>query len=409
MIYFCRMVKPKQSQIEFIALMAALMSIAALALDALLPALDVIGMDVGTRIPAHNQLLVTLFFLGLGIGPLLFGPISDSIGRKPVVYWGFALFVLASFLCVNASNMETMVAGRILQGIALAAPRTISIAMIRDCYSGDYMARIISFVTVMFILVPIIAPAMGKAIFDVWGWEAIFHMQVIFGILVAVWFWRRQPETLAERDRNSFRFGVFVNGYKELLSYRQTMLFTFIWGFITGSFLVYLSTAQQIFQEQYDLKDAFPYIFAALALTIGTATLLNGALVVRFGILRIVTVALTAFVAISMLYIILFHQSVNPPFPVALTFFALQFFAVGFLFGNLRAMAMEPVGHIAGIGAAITGFIATIMGVPISAFIGQYVTTSVLPMFVGFLVCGLISFALLGYYHLGKKRIRSRA
>ena len=403
------MVKPQQSQLEFVALMAALMSIAALALDALLPALDIIGFSVGSSTQAHNQLLITLFFLGLGVGPLLFGPIADSIGRKPVVYWGFALFVIASFVCVYAPNYETMVVGRILQGISLAAPRTMAVAMVRDCYSGDYMARIISFVTVVFILIPIIAPAMGKAIFDIWGWEAIFHMQVIFAILVSLWFWRRQPETLAVRDRTSFRFGVFVSGYKELLNYRQTMLFTLIWGLITGSFLVYLSTSQQVFQEQFDLKEMFPYIFAALALTIGTATLLNGSLVLKYGMLRIVTVALTAFVVISLTYIILFHGTENPPFPVALTFFALQFFAVGFLFGNLRALAMEPVGHIAGIGAAITGFIATIMGVPISAFIGQFVNETVLPMFVGFLVCGLISFGILAYFYLGKKRIRSRA
>ncbi|MEN8798834.1 MAG: Bcr/CflA family drug resistance efflux transporter, partial [Flavobacteriaceae bacterium] len=144
------------------------------------------------------------------------------------------------------------------------------------------------------------------------------------------------------------------------------------------------------------------YIFAALALTIGAATLLNGTLVVRFGMLRIVTLALGAFVLISLLYIILFASSGNPSFPVALSFFALQFFAVGFLFGNLRALAMEPVGHIAGIGAAISGFIATIMGVPISAFIGSYVSHSILPMFIGFLVCGLISVIILSYYHKGK-------
>ena len=408
MLYFSRMVKPKQSQLEFVALMAALMSIAALALDALLPALDVIGLAVGAAEPAQNQLLITLFFLGLGTGPLLFGPISDSIGRKTVVYWGFGLFIVASYICVYAPNLEMMVLGRILQGMSLAAPRTISVAMVRDCYSGDYMARILSFVTVVFILVPIIAPAMGKAIFDSWGWEAIFHMQVIFAILVGIWFWKRQPETLAVRDRTTFRFNVFIKGYKELLGYRQTMLFTLIWGFITGSFLVYLSTSQQVFQEQYDLKEMFPYIFASLAITIGSATLLNGTLVLRFGMLRIVTVALTAFVLISLAYIVLFHNTANPSFPVALTFFALQFFAVGFLFGNLRALAMEPVGHIAGIGAAITGFIATIMGVPISAYIGQFVSDTIMPMFVGFLVCGLISFCILGYFYLGKKRIRSR-
>ena len=158
------MLKQNQSQLEFVALMAALMSIAALALDALLPALDVIGVSVGATSAADNQLLITLFFLGLGVGPLLFGPIADSIGRKPVVYWGFGLFIIASYVCVYAPNFEAMVAGRILQGIALAAPRTMAVAMVRDCFSGDYMARIISFVTVVFILIPIIAPAMGKAI-----------------------------------------------------------------------------------------------------------------------------------------------------------------------------------------------------------------------------------------------------
>lgn len=401
------MVKKEQSQLEFVALMAALMSIAALALDAILPALDIIGIAVGVTNPSQNQFLILFFFLGLGVGPLFFGPISDSIGRKPVVYMGFGLFIFASLLCVFAPNFELMIIGRILQGISLSAPRTISIAMIRDKYSGDYMARVMSFVTVVFIIVPIIAPAMGKWILDFYGWEAIFHVQVLFGILVSIWFWKRQPETLVPGKRTSFRANVFINGYRELLNYRQTMLFTIIWGFITGSFLVYLSTSQQIFQEQYDLKEAFPYIFAALAITIGTATLLNGTLVLRYGMLRLVTFAMAAYVIISLVYIVLFASSGNPPFGILLTFFALQFFALGFLFGNLRSLAMEPVGHIAGIGAAITGFIATMMGVAISAFIGQFVIDSVLPMFIGFLICGLISFGVLAYFFLTKKGVQS--
>jgi DHA1 family bicyclomycin/chloramphenicol resistance-like MFS transporter len=401
------MVKKDQSQLEFVALMAALMSIAALALDALLPALDIIGIAVGATNPAHNQLLITLFFLGLGIGPLFFGPVSDSLGRKPVVYMGFVLFIFASVLCVYSESLELMITGRILQGISLSAPRTISIAMIRDKYNGDYMARVMSFVTVVFILVPIIAPAMGKWILDIYGWEAIFHVQVVFGILVSIWFWKRQPETLVPRKRTSFRASVFIYGYRELLNYKQTIIFTIIWGFITGSFLVYLSTSQQIFQEQYALKESFPYIFAALAITIGTATLLNGTLVLRYGMLRLVTVSMAAYVIISLIYIVLFASTGNPPFGILLTFFALQFFAIGFLFGNLRSLAMEPVGHIAGIGAAITGFIATIMGVVISSYIGQFVIDSVLPMFIGFLVCGLISFGILAYYLLAKRGIHS--
>ncbi len=396
----------RSSQIEFVALMAALMSIAALALDALLPALEPIGQAIHSRSAADNQLLITLFFLGLGVGPLLFGPISDSIGRKPIVYLGFALFILSSILCVFARSVELMVIGRILQGVSLSAPRTISIAMIRDLYSGDYMARIMSFVTVVFILVPVIAPALGKYILDNMGWQAIFHVQVGFSILVCWWFWKRQPETLLPERRTSFRGSLFIDGFKELLNYRQTVAFTFIWGFITGSFLVYLSTSQQVFEQQYGMPDAFPYLFAALAITIGAATLLNGTLVLRLGMLRLVTAAMILYVLTALVYILLYLNSGNPPVLVLMVFFSIQFFAVGFIFGNLRALAMEPLGHIAGIGAAITGFVATVMAVPISAFIGKYVLTSVLPMFVGFLICGVISCLILGYFYYTKSGVR---
>lgn len=398
----------RSSQIEFVALMAALMSIAALALDALLPALEPIGEAIQSRSPADNQLLITLFFLGLGVGPLVFGPVSDSIGRKPVVYMGFALFILSSLVCVFARSVELMVIGRILQGVSLSAPRTISVAMIRDTYSGDYMARVMSFVTVVFILVPVIAPALGKYILDRMGWQAIFHVQVVFSILVCWWFWKRQPETLIPERRSSFRGRIFIDGFRELLNYRQTVAFTFIWGFITGSFLVYLSTSQQVFEQQYGLPDAFPYLFAALAITIGTATLLNGTLVVRLGMLRLVTAAMILYVLTSLVYIALYFNTGNPPVFVLMLFFALQFFAVGFIFGNLRSLAMEPLGHIAGIGAAITGFVATVMAVPISSFIGKYVLNSVLPMFIGFLVCGTISCLILGYFYYTKSGIRDR-
>ena len=388
--------------------MAALMSIAALALDALLPALDPIGTALAVSSPAENQLLITLFFLGLGVGPLLFGPVSDSIGRKPVVYLGFLVFVLSSMVCVFANSLEIMIIGRILQGISLSAPRTISVAMIRDTYSGDYMARIMSFVTVVFILVPIIAPALGKFILDRLGWEAIFHVQVGFSILVCWWFWKRQPETLPRTRRSSFRGRIFIEGFRELLNYRQTVAFTIIWGFITGSFLVYLSTSQQIFEQQYDLQDAFPYIFAALAITIGTATLLNGSLVVRLGMLRLVTVSILLYVLTALVYILAFYNGQNPAVEVLMVFFGLQFFAVGFIFGNLRSLAMEPLGHIAGVGAAITGFVATIMAVPISAYIGAFVVDSVLPMFVGFLVCGLLSCLILAHFYFTKSGVRER-
>ncbi len=384
------------------------MSIVALALDALLPALDIIGIAVGNNNPTANQLLITLFFLGMGTGPLIFGPMSDSVGRKPVVYIGFGLFILSSVLCVLAPSLEWMIVGRVLQGMSLSAPRTISIAMIRDCFSGDYMARIMSFVTVVFILVPVIAPAFGKVILDHMGWEAIFYVQVGFSLLVAFWFWKRQPETLPLRKRQRFRGLMLLQGFREVLTYRRTMLFTLIWGLITGSFLVYLSTSQQVFEVQYGMPELFPYLFAGLAITIGTATFLNGTLVIRFGMRRLITVSLIGFTLNAILYSLLFAGGTNPHVGILMLFLAMQFFAVGFLFGNLRSMAMEPLGHIAGIGAAITGFIATVMSVPISAWIGQYVVESTLPLFRGFAVCGLLSLLLLAYSNY-RLRISSRA
>jgi len=398
------MLKNKPSQLEFIALMASLMSVVALAIDALLPALDIIGFAIGTASNAENQLLITMIFLGLGIGPLLFGPISDSLGRKPIVYVGFSIFIIASIICVNATSIELMIAGRILQGIGLSAPRTISIAIVRDTYSGDYMARIMSFITVVFLLVPIVAPAIGKLVLEIYDWKAIFYFQLIITVLVSIWFWFRQSETLHPEYRVKFTKSMAIDGTKELFRHKQTIGYTLISGFITGSFMVYLSTSQQIFQHQYDLADEFPYIFAGLAISMGAASLSNGSVVVRFGMKRMATVALYSFFGISLFYILLFFNGKNPSIEILLAFFAIQFFAIGFLFGNLRALAMQPIGHIAGIGAAITGFISTIMAVPISVFIGRNVTTSALPLFVGFLICGVLSIIVLFYVNRYEKK-----
>jgi DHA1 family bicyclomycin/chloramphenicol resistance-like MFS transporter len=397
------MQKSRLGQFEFIALMASLMSVVALAIDALLPALELIGFSIGTVQASDNQLIIIMIFLGLGVGPLLFGPISDSLGRKPIVYMGFAIFIIASFICVFATSLEMMIAGRILQGIGLSAPRTISIAMVRDSYSGDHMARIMSFITVVFLLVPIVAPAMGKFVLDHYNWQVIFYIQLIFSLLVSFWFWKRQPETLPSENRIPFTRHIFLDGLKELIKYKSTLGFTVISGFITGSFIVYLSGSQQIFQQQYGLVDEFPYIFAGLAISVGAATFLNGTLVLKFGMEKLVTLALLAFFGIPLLYIILFYNASNPGIIVLLTFFALQFFAIGFLFGNLRALAMQPVGHIAGIGAAITGFISTLMAVPISTYIGKFIGGTALPLFVGFLICGLLSIFILLFIRIHRK------
>lgn len=387
--------KERKSQLEFIALMASLMSLVALSIDALLPALSQIGIVIGAQQSTDNQLLITMIFLGLGFGQLVFGPLSDSFGRKPMVYFGFGVFVLASFICVFATSVEMMVAGRLLQGVGLSAPRTISVAMVRDTFSGDYMARIMSFIVVIFILVPVVAPAFGKIILDNYGWKAIFHSQLFFGCFVMLWFWKRQRETLKPENKKRFKLHLFVDGTKEFLKYKQAILFTLLSGFITGSYMVYLSASEAIFREQYNLANEFPYIFAGLAISVGFATFLNGTLVLKYGMLRLVTIATIVFSLVSLTYILLFFNTDNPPVEILVLFFAMQFFSLGFIFGNTRSLAMQPIGHIAGIGSAINGFFSTIMAVPIATYIGSYVTTTALPLFVGFLVCSLCAIVLI--------------
>ena len=370
------------------------MSIVALAIDALLPAMSTIGKSINSLDPTENQKFITMIFLGLGVGQLVFGPLSDSFGRKPIVYIGFVVFCVASAICVLAPNLEWMIIGRIFQGVGLSAPRTISISMIRDSYKGDYMAKIMSFVTAFFILVPIVAPAMGKFFLDHYGWEAIFYMQLVATLVVGVWFWRRQPETLRPEYKIKFSSHVFMDGFRELLRHRETMAFTIVSGLITGAFMVYLSSAQEVFEGQYGLADNFPFVFAGLAISIGLSTLLNGTMVVKLGMRRLAMIALTLFCTVSIVYVGLFWNSHNPGLWILITFLAMQFFTLGFIFGNLRAIAMEPIGHIAGIGAAITGFISTMISIPIATYIGSFIGDTILPLFVGFLVCGSISLSI---------------
>ena len=384
----------RRSQVEFIVLMAALMSIVALSIDAVLPALPDIGDFLSVKDATDNPKLITSIFLGLGIGQLIFGPLSDSFGRKPIVYIGFVVFIIASIICVTTKNFEMMIFGRILQGVGLASPRTMCIAMVRDSYSGDYMAKVLSFVVMIFILIPVIAPSLGQFLMNHYHWHSIFIFNLGFGVLVMLWFWIRQPETLKPQYKKSYRLSIFKTGTIAFFRIKPAVIYTILSGLITGSFMVYLSTSQRIFEQQYNMKEEFPLIFASLAISVGLSTFMNSQLVVKFGMRKIVHFAMLSFVLISLVFIILFSSGNNPSIEVLLGFFALQFFTIGFLFGNLRALAMEPMGHIAGIGSALNGFISTVMAVPIANYIGNFVIDSVTPLFVGFLICGLVSLAL---------------
>jgi DHA1 family bicyclomycin/chloramphenicol resistance-like MFS transporter len=212
---------------------------------------------------------------------------------------------------------------------------------------------------------------------------------------VVAWFGLRQEETLKIENKKRFSGTVFLSGAQEFFSIKKTVIYTMVSGLIGGCFFVYLSTSKQIFQDQYGLTVEFGYVFAALAFSMGMASFMNSSLVLRFGMKKLATFFLVLFCISSMSYILLSYNTGNPSLPVIMVFFAIQFLGLGFIFGNVRSLAMEPIGHIAGVGAAVNGFISTLLSVPIAIFIGSFITDSALPIFIGFFVCSLVSLLLI--------------
>ncbi len=386
-----------QNPTEFIILMALLMAIAAFSIDALMPALPLIGNEFNTASVNDNQLLISLVFLGLAIGQLFFGPLSDSIGRKPAVYYGLAIFLVGSLMSVIASDFNMMLVSRLVQGIGLGAPRTVGLAMVRDKYAGDAMARIMSFIMVIFILVPTVAPAMGQAMLYLSDWKSIFFLQIGMAFLILVWFYFRQEETLT--PQNIIPFSVFTIGKAvlEIFKTRSTLAYTLIMGVIQGGFIVYLSSAQQIFQDQYGLGDKFALVFAVLALAIGVASLVNSKLVMKYGMDKMARWSLIAFTIISTICTLVFLSmpGKNPSLLVFMIYLILLLFSTGILFGNLNALAMRPLGHIAGLGSTVVGFVSTLISVPLGIYIGRFIENTAFPLVIGFGLAGVISLLIL--------------
>ncbi|WP_339670173.1 multidrug effflux MFS transporter [Dasania marina] len=388
--------KPALPQAEFVALMAIMTSLVALSIDCMLPALPEIGRDLQVSDANDNQLIISLLFLGMALGQLFFGPLSDSLGRKPAVAIGMAVFVVGSLLSIVATDFSTMLLGRILQGIGLGAPRTVSIALIRDMYQGQAMARVMSFIMTVFILAPMVAPAVGQAILLWAGWQAIFVAILLQGLLVLLWFYWRQPETLLPAQRVPFSLVHIKRAIMEVLRNPVALGYTLMAGFIFGAFLAYLASTQQLFQQQYNLGAWFPALFALLALAVGGASFTNSRLVMRFGMQYICARSLWLLTGVSLLFCVVVWQYMgHPPLWLLVLYFLISLFCTGLLFGNINALAMEPLGHIAGVGAAVVGSLSTLISVPLAVFIGGAYQGSVQPLVMGFGSCAAIALLLM--------------
>jgi MFS transporter, DHA1 family, multidrug resistance protein len=377
---------------EFITLVALLNAMVAMSIDTMLPALGSMAQELGAANPNDRQFIIVGFFAGTMFGNLIFGPVSDSVGRKPMIFAGLALYIFGALICMFATSFPVLIVGRLIQGFGAASPRIVSIAMVRDGAAGAEMARTMSFVMSVFMLVPIMAPAVGQIVLSFATWRWIFAGFVVAAVLVGLWLAFRQEETLSLAKRRPFSAGALMAGAAEVIRHPISFGYTLAVGGVFGSFIAYLGTSQQIFADQYGQGKYFALWFGGLAVSIAIAMIINGRLVMRLGMRKLSKYALQGFIVISTLLLAASAITAgHPPLWLLGTLFFGLFFCSGMLFGNYNAMAMEPMGHIAGMASAVTAALSSLVAVVIGAAAGRFYDGTMLPLSIGFFLCGLVA------------------
>ncbi len=371
--------------VEFIILVALLNAITAMSIDTMLPAIGVIATDLGAADPNHRQFIITAFFAGMTFGTLIFGPLSDSIGRKPAIFAGIVIYVVGSFLCFGATGFSAMMIGRFIAGFGAASPRIVSMALVRDGLAGSSMARVMSFVMTVFMIVPIIAPSIGQVVLLAFSWRVIFAGLLAMSVIAGVWFALRQEETLPLEKRRPFSVKALYDAGVESCRHPVTMGYTLASGFIFAALIGYLGTSQQIFAELYEQGQFFAFWFALFASAIAIAMILNGRFVMKIGMRRITKLAIRLSVATSLLMLVpVYFTQGHPPLALLGLYCFVIFFCNGLMFGNYNALALEPMGHIAGMASSVSGFLYSLISFAGGSLIGQIYQGTVTPLVIGF-------------------------
>jgi MFS transporter, DHA1 family, multidrug resistance protein len=394
------------SQKEFIFLVALLTAMVAMSIDTMLPAIGTIATEFGVGDPNRRQYIITTFFAGMTIGTLLSGPISDSTGRKPAIFGGLLIYLAGSALCLFSTSFEMILAGRAIQGFGAASPRIVSMAMVRDGQGGSAMARIMSFVMSVFMLVPILAPSIGQAVLLVASWRFIFAGFIGMAVIAAIFLEVRQEETLPREKRVKFSAANLFRAANEFFRFPAAWGYTVAVGFIFAAFIAYLGTSQQIFAEQYAQGKLFAVWFGVFAVAIACAMIFNGRMVMKLGMRTMSKWAVRGCIAISAIFLVVALMTAGqPPLWTLGLYLFCTFFCCGILFGNYNAMALEPVGHIAGMAAAISGTISSLVAIIFGSWIGQQYDGTVMPLVYGFLGMGALAFLTSEYAEFAKAKL----
>lgn len=385
---------PQVSVVEFVAMMALMMALVAFSTDAMLPAFPQMAQALSPM--AHNrvQLVVTLFLLGLGLGMIFAGPLSDHFGRKPVLLGGTLVYMMGALLCWRAGSLELLLVGRVIQGIGASATRTVSVAMVRDLYSGRQMAQITSFIMMVFTIFPAMAPTFGEAVMAHADWRFIFVALIGVAVAGTGWFGLRQGETLTPERRIPFRFGSILTRARGILSMRLVVIMMAVQAFAAGTLFATLSSIQQIFDVTFGRAEQFHLWFAGIGVLSGCSGAINAMVVKRLGMRFMILLMLHAQIIMSGLAAILLGFGLLPlggQFAVFLVFALGVFFQIGLLVGNATALAMEPLGAQAGLAASVMGSIGTLVAVLLAIPIGLAFDGTPMPLVLGALCLAILS------------------
>ncbi len=375
---------------EFVFMMAMLQALQALAIDAMLPALGVLSADLGASDPNHRQLVIGMFLLGAGLGALIPGTLADRFGRRPVVLASLAIYIVTALGCALVRDFESLVALRFLQGMGCSGLAVLPAAIIRDRMDGDRMARMQSLISVVFMVVPMLAPSLGQAVLLVANWRWIFVVITVLGVAVMVWAWKRLPETLHPEFRQAIRPGAIVTNMGRVLTNRSAI------GYIIGSALVmsamwgFINTSQQLIAEHFGAGVAFPLVFGGLALTMSLANFGNSRIVERFGARRVSHTALLAYIVISSLQVMAAFSEHEALWQFILLMGS-NMSLMGFIGANFSSIALQPFGEFAGAAMSVQTFLRMVTASTVGGIIGQAYDGTARPLALALLAAGTVT------------------
>ncbi|MEM9139617.1 MAG: multidrug effflux MFS transporter [Pseudomonadota bacterium] len=386
-----------KAPLGFLVFLALITSVVALTIDAILPAMDAISADLGFARVQDQQLIVLVVFLGLGLGQPVFGPIADAIGRRKTALIGWVLYCAGAVIAMTAPGLWGILLGRFLQGLGAAGPRVVATAIVRDLYEGRAMARMVSMIMTIFMAVPMIAPLIGQGLEALGSWRTIFWLYIVIAVGTCAWHLTRIPETLAPENRRPLSFKPTIAAFAEVLSTRATMCYTLAAGAIFSSFAAMLASAQQIFEDLFALGPLFPIVFAAMAGVFALGQFTSSRLVMSMGMRRLCRIGAGMVVGAGLIASLISGLAYGgmPPLWLFMVACTPVFIGAAWLFSNLNALALEPMGHIAGTASAVVMSISTLVSVPMGTLIARQVDTTVLPILVGFTIFGALSFILI--------------